>query len=518
VRRLRLITLLSLLLLLGMPVRAQDDEQDDARETNDEALAAYDKALKAQRKGRWKSAKRAFRRFIKRYPESPLVEDARERSGDNAYLGCEILWKSGPASRRIDVAVMGDGFTIDASDQNRLGKWAELCIDVLWHEKGFGHYKNYFNVYFVRLASLEEGVDPNLSPEEIEKKRKKNKQRRRALNYKIDYSTALDAKAAGPQGQVMMNRGLVYKWLEIAHKKVPGAGDDRLVIAFAQFGKLGMGGGGIAHVGRPDKSITTHEFGHAFVGLLDEYQGNPNPPPPGGRRWVESAANATYTGATKKVPWAHFLKKKVKGVGVYEGGATYNKGVWRPARTCAMNAAGATAFCPVCREAAILVIYEYVRPIDTYAPGTETEIKALQGDDSKITVTPMQPKKPLKVRWYVAVREPEDPGVDDLTIEEDPEQWPPMYAGRGGRGFGGKRANADRSEYDEPPPGELNKLAKRLKGKPRRYAFPLGKLPPGLYTITVEVKDETKFVIKDPKHLLEDRQTWQVRVDPKPKR
>ena len=205
-------------------------------------------------------------------------------------------------------------------------------------------------------------------------------------------------------------------------------------------------------------------------------------------------------------------------MGVYEGGATYNKGVWRPARTCAMNAAGATAFCPVCREAAILVIYGYVRPIDTYAPGTETEIKALEGDDSRITLTPMQPKKPLKVRWYVAPREPEDPGVDDLTIEEDPERWPPMYAGRGGRGFGGKRTSEDRSAYEEPPPGELNKLGKKLKGKPLRYAFPLGKLPPGLYTITVEVKDETKFVIKDPKHLLEDRQTWQVRVDPKPKR
>ena len=34
----------------------------------------------------------------------------------------------------------------------------------------------------------------------------------------------------------------------------------------------------------------------------------------------------------------------------YEGGATYQKGVWRPARSCAMNSAGNTGgYCPVCR-------------------------------------------------------------------------------------------------------------------------------------------------------------------------
>ena len=32
----------------------------------------------------------------------------------------------------------------------------------------------------------------------------------------------------------------------------------------SEGGGLGMGGGGIANVGRPDKSVTTHEFGHAF--------------------------------------------------------------------------------------------------------------------------------------------------------------------------------------------------------------------------------------------------------------
>ncbi|MFQ5843384.1 MAG: hypothetical protein ACE5JG_00175 [Planctomycetota bacterium] len=520
--RSRLVLVLLALWVGPIPVRAQEEEEEGAAEHP--GTADFLAAVRRQEKGKWISAKRAFRRFLKKYPDSPYVDQALLRGGDNAYLGCDKLWISGPPERRIDVSVMGDGFTIDRSDQNRQEKWAGLCLEVRWHEKAFGEYKNYFNFYFVRLASLEEGVDPNLTPEEIEKRREKNLRRRKDANHKIDFSTALDAKAAGPQGQVMMNRGLVYKWLDFAQTKVPGCGDDRFVIAFAQFGRLGMAGGGLANVGRPDKSVTTHEFGHAFSRLLDEYQGNPNPPPRGTNF---RAANASGTDDPEKVPWAHFLEKKVKGVGIYEGGATFNKGVWRPARTCAMNAAGATAFCPVCREQTILVIYEYVNPIDTSSPDPAREVKAVAGDDTLLTVTPMQPKKPLKAYWYLrrlegAEAAEEPPIASEEETETSPYGVPYGGTGRGTRfaAFGGDRARQDRERYTEPPAGEPSKLGKRIKGgksRPRRHVFPVGKLPPGVYEITVEVRDETPYVIKDPKHLLRERLSWRVRVSPKPK-
>jgi len=484
-----------------------------ATEPVDPAAETYRKGLALQKSRKWIAARRAFRRLIKKWPDSEYVEQAAVRCGDNAYLGTVRLWTGGPPERRIDVAVMGDGFTIAGSDQAKEEKWAELCTEVLFHEKAYSEYRNYFNFYYVRLASLEEGVDPQLSPEERAKIEKRNRQRRR--KKKIDFNTALDAKAAGPQGQVAMNRSLVYKWLEIANKDVPGCGDDRYVIAFAKFGRLGMGGGGIANVGRPDKSITTHEFGHAFVRLLDEYTGNPNPPPPGFARQLR-AANASMTPDPDKVPWAHMLKAHVKGVGIYEGGATFNKGVWRPARTCAMNAAGATAYCPVCREAAILVIYEYVDPIDATEPARGGEVAAVQGDKTMILVTPMQPRRhSLKARWFVALLAPTTQGGDgdDYEPDPEPESAPPrqMFA------FGGPRARMNRSEYDQPPKGKPSKLGKRIAGKPRRFAFFAGKLAPGRYTVTVEVRDPTPWVIQDKRHLLMQRASWTVTVAPKKK-
>ena len=228
------------------------DDGDEAPEKPDAkpdaSSAEYQRALDLQRRGKWKAAQKAFRDLLDKFPNSPHKASAEARSDDNAFLGCDIIHKSGPPERRIDVTVMGDGFTIDDDDQKLQQDWAKLCLDVLWSELSFGEYKDYFNYYFVRLASLEEGVDKNASPEERKKVEERNKSRTR--KRKLDFSTALDCKEAGPQGQVLADRNLVYKWLKVAARDVPGCRDDRLVIAFARFGKLGMGGGGIANVGQ----------------------------------------------------------------------------------------------------------------------------------------------------------------------------------------------------------------------------------------------------------------------------
>jgi len=364
----------------------------------------------------------------------------------------------------------------------------------------------------VRLASLEEGVDPNM-PDDVRRKIEE-KNRNRTRKRKTEYNTALDCKAAGPGGQVMADAGLVYQWLEVAEADHPGCGDDRFVIAFARFGVLGMGGGGIANVGRPDKSITVHEFGHAFTGLHDEYTGNPNPP-----THVIRGVNAATTNDPKEVPWRHFLEKRVKGVGIYEGGATYNKGVWRPARTCAMNAAGDTQFCPVCREANVLAIYGHVNPIDLAAPDPAGAITVTAGAKTGITVTPMAPKsRMLEVTWFVkAFHEGES-----LPKAAGPseESGVPFGGFGGGRLMGvptGKRASKSREHYADPPAGEPSRMGKRGKGAGRvkPHFFPVGKLSPGRYAVTVQVRDTTPWVLLDPHHLLMERITWTVVVTPK---
>jgi len=492
-----------------VPATQETDRLRGQTPETDESTPDYVKGLKLLEKRKWRAAQLQFRRMLEKFPLSVHGHDAEVRSDDNCYLGTTRIYEGGPAARRIDVAVMGDGFTIDGRDQALEEKWAKLCVDVLFNEKSFNEYRDYFNIYFVRLASLEEGVDPTFSEEERLKIEEKN--RRRTRKKKTEYNTALDCKAAGPQGQVMSDAGLVYQWLEIAERDHPGCGDDRFVIAFARWGVLGMGGGGIANVGRPDKSITVHEFGHAFTGLLDEYTGNPNPP-----THTIMGINAATTNDPEKVPWKHFLERRVKGVGIYEGGATYDKGVWRPARTCAMNAAGNSQFCPVCREANVLAIYGHVNPIDGATPDPAKPVEVVAGAKTEIVVTPMRPRThELEVAWYVrTLREDES-----LPRVADPgEERAVPFGGFGGRRLmgvpTGKRGSRSREHLADPPPGEPSRMGKRGKGSGRTKAhvFPVGKLDPGRHAVTVRVRDTTPWVILDPQHLLEERLTWIVLV------
>ena len=494
--------------------------------STDDSTADYLAALELQRKGRFQTAQKAFWKVLKKYPDSVHTQDILLRSGwedtENHFAGVEVLHESGPPSRRIDVAVMGDGFTVASRDQKLERKWADLCVDVLFSESAFDEYRDYFNYYFVRLVSEDEKVDPLISEERKAEIDEKNK--RRSKKKKYDYITALDCKEAGPQKQVMADRAKVFHWLGVANADTPGCGDDGIVIAFARFGILGMGGGGVANVGRPDKSVTVHEFGHAFVGLLDEYTNNPGTP-----RWAIRAPNATSD--VTDVPWQHFLDAKVKGVEVIEGGATFVKGVWRPAKSCAMNSAGATGFCPVCREAAVLAIYRYVSPIDTTSPPTSTELKVVEGDDTVLAVTPMQPRRhDLEVSWHVealaaGAEEPasEEGGGD--TSEDFPWLGPGSGPG-GGAGGGaarwsrGMRDPEDRTHLDEPVAGDLSALggkAKTKKGEPMRHEFPVGELPPGRYKVTVTVRDPSEWVLQDENHLLEERESWSVTVSAAPR-
>lgn len=499
------------------PASAQDagdagDGGPPPVDAKDESTPAYLKAVDLQRKGKFPEAQAAFRDVLKKYPGSVHAADCQARGGDNCYMGTVKLQYSGPSERRIDVAVMGDGFQIDAKSQALEEDWAKKCIEVLCADAAYTEYLDYFNFWFVRLVSKDEGVDKPLSDKEkaeIEEKRRKKK---KVKVRSEDFNTALDCKAAGPQGQVMADRDLVYQWLEYSNRDTPGSGDDALVIAFARFGVLGMGGGGVANVGRPDKSVTTHEFGHAFVGLLDEYQNAPGPP-----GYAVRAANATSDKSS--IPWQHFLDKKVEGVGVFEGGATYKTGVWRPcASGCAMNSAGASnGYCPVCREAAILCIYSYLSPIDTMSPQPETERSCTEGDGTVITVTPMHPKThDLQIEWTVDRVPDSEPGpapvksdgvTTDIAIPFD--GWTP----------GPRLVGRDPSNYEFPlfgvPGDEYARVEKAKGGRVDRFLFDVAKLPRGRYFISCRVSDPTPWVLKDPKHLLEERASFWFTVGKK---
>ena len=108
--------------------------------------------------------------------------------------------------------------------------------------------------------------------------------------------------------------------------------------------------------------ILSHEFGHGFAGLADEYYDSSTsysdfynlktePWEPNittlvdfDRKWRDMV--------DKKTPVPTPAKRKYKNtVGVFEGGGYMAKGIYRPMQDCMMNTFNDTKFCPVCSRA-----------------------------------------------------------------------------------------------------------------------------------------------------------------------
>lgn len=537
-RRISLL-LLSLLFLplLGAPraPRAFGEEQDtafadferapDPDEVGGPDADLFRRGVKLQSEGKYRAARRRFFRLIEEHPDSPFVPEAEDRSGPNAFLGITRMHEPRPSERRIDVALMGDGYRFD--QQDRFDKDAAGHLKVLLKEPTYSAYENYFCFWRFNLASRDTGVDEvERAPpdEELEEHRNRRRRPRKVRTYE----TALDCKAAGPQGQVAANPRCVRHYLSYLDV------NDALAICFAKKGSLGMGGGGIATTA--PKGVVVHEFGHAFGGLLDEYAVNSGEP----FGFVEGPNTTTHP---ENPRWKHFLDAAYPGVGVYEGGATFKKGVWRPAQSCAMNIGG-TVYCPVCREATVLMIYTYVSPIDVVRPEAK-EIRRGEDGWPAIEVEPMRPTThELEVTFYlgdeasVPVRPPEeserteeDDFADQMLTEEERRMWERMQRRRG-------RPTPKRPPPSAPrrpgvvrrPVGTANELAppgepirgrkRKAKGGRRIHQPVLPDLPPGRHVLTVVVRDPVRprasrlpWVLKDERGLLEDRHVWILVVE-----
>ena len=283
----------------------------------------------------------------------------------------------------------------------------------------YREYEDYFNVWRFDLVSAQNGVDDlsmeerGIPPPDDPKKLKRWKKQQARIKQ---YSTALDCKAAGPQNQVWANPEQVLRWRSYLKHS------DGLTIAFANKGALGMGGGGIATTGK--KVAVVHEFGHAFVLLLDEYVNNPNRP--GYRIYAPNAISTNDPDPRKEppleeIPWKHWLAPKYKGagIGVLLGGATYATGVFRPSGSCAMNTGGGS-YCWVCRETGVLRIYSYLGPIDESGPAMD-RIRLAAGETKEFFVQPMQPKThALQVDWTLQILATAvDPAAGDPAPPED---------------------------------------------------------------------------------------------------
>jgi hypothetical protein len=210
--------------------------------------------------------------------------------------------------------------------------------------------------------------------------------------------------------------------------------------------------------------LLVHELGHTLAFLADESDGSGQPP-----SREPSKVNVTMAknidGLKTAGKWDHWVTTgqpmptppELTGVGLFEGANGVSAGLYRPSNNCKMRSYN-KPFCKVCSEQIIRRIYYMIRPIDSATP----QVGAAKVQDTangviNFSVSPMKPAThALTITWYV------------------------------------------------------NGVAQ--EAQTTTFSLTTSSFAPGEHVITVEVKDTTPSVRRDPYNLLSKTQSWTVKI------
>jgi hypothetical protein len=409
-------------------------------------------------KGAYSKAVEAYADIAKKWPTTEAGVRAQFRTQQNTCLGRVPLQVTGRRENRIDVVIMGDGYTLD-----HLNEFADVGKSVpknMGNDPVLDEYAGYHNFWLAPVRSKEDGID----------------------GFGRTYDTALNgAMLQGRDEQATVDHGAVKNMLTSIDET------DGLAVVFVRAGHLGTGGGGVAVIGGREDNTVIHEWGHAFAGLGDEYVDKVH------RGTTGMCANVSNTDDPKKVPWRHWLEIKAPMIGIYEGAAGMQRGAWKPtASGCVMESG--RYYCPVCREALVLEMYRRVDPIDGCKPPAGTPLVA-GPDGATVEFSLLKPKThglELKV-WVLPA------GTEPPATAETP----------GDRGKRGPLPKIDAIAAQTTPNARATE----------RVVLVTRGLKPGGYVVVARVTDDAKvprdtlpWVIKDDRGVLQSERRWNLVV------
>lgn len=263
------------------------------------------------------------------------------------YPKFDIL-KSGDPATCVDVVILPEGYTKDEMDKFK--KDCKRYMDYLFKCRPYNKYKNKFNLWGIEAPSAESGTD---YPGTFTWKKT-------ILNssfYTFDTERYLmssdnrsirDLAANAPYDQIYI----------IVNSDHYGGGaifnHYAVCIADNEHGEY----------------VFTHEFGHSFAGLGDEYYDSETSYIDFYPLSVEPWEPNLTTLVNFDIKWKNLLDpstpvptpntQEYSGkVGVFEGGGYVNKGVYRPAYDCTMKSISEDNLCPVCIDATEKMINFY---------------------------------------------------------------------------------------------------------------------------------------------------------------
>lgn len=277
------------------------------------------------------------------------------------------LVDNGDPARRLDIALIGDGYT--ARQQTTFRRDAAAVVDEFRGTEPIKTYFQHLNFHRIDVISAESGADDMHASPAIT--------RRTALD--TYFSPISDRRLVGPDAWVMTVATMSgCPWdailVIVNYRFYGGATSPLMLIGYTSRGRRTRSGG--TATGSFTETVV-HEAGHSIAKLLDEYTGDlpdidlpldflPD---------IAPFANVSASGTNPK--WKPWLTSGVQlptpdsapgnPVGAFKGAMSMTSDLFRPQKTCYMRDSG-KPFCPVCSEQWIKVIYEKSRLADSFTP------------------------------------------------------------------------------------------------------------------------------------------------------
>ena len=275
-------------------------------------------------------------RRIKREPASAM---------DKSF----VILKNGRPHECVDLTFVAEGYRSEEFDKFK--KDSQRFVDYLFTIEPFAATKKSFNIHGVFRPSAQSGVD--IPADRVYK------------NTVV--SASYDTFGSGAYVTVFDNKSM----RDIAGK-VPY--DHAIVLANTpKYGGSGFLNSYTLFTSDNERSeeIFTHEFGHGFAGLADEYIAEPYYDIYYTRGIEPLEPNITAHLNPNDVKWAHLLTPGAPlptpaedehndTVGLFEGAGYTKTGMYRSGRHCVMGAGG-LPFCKACQDAITGVIENYSR-------------------------------------------------------------------------------------------------------------------------------------------------------------
>ncbi|WP_103069667.1 T9SS type A sorting domain-containing protein [Aquimarina sediminis] len=289
----------------------------------------------------------------------------------------EVIFSSGAIEDRINIVILGDGY--QSSELAKFITDASNMTNSLFSESPYKEYKEYFNVYAIKVPSNESGVTHPGTATDVTEPDHPVSSVDNYFGSTFDYYNIHRLLVATNQTAITT----------VLANNFPNY-DAVMILANSPYYGGSGGAYAVSSLEASAEQIMIHELGHSFGGLSDEYYAGD----------IYAAENINITKETNPalVKWKNWIGQKE--IGIYQHCCGGESASWyRPHENCKMRFLNAP-FCAVCVEGTIEKIHSLTSPIVSYSPDNTSPIEDLGAMDFEVSLINPIPNT-LNVSWQL---------------------------------------------------------------------------------------------------------------------